>query len=1702
MNRIDRIADLEIGIHRRDGQTYAVEMRLLPPGADEEVRPESGVMEIDLDALRAEAADDAYGEQLGAALLKDDKISKAFATARAAAASADVPLRVRLLIGPTASELHTLKWEAARDRANKTTLFTGESLLFSRYISSGDWRPLRPKAALRAFALISNPTDVTTVHRLAPVRVADELAGITDALGAAVQTVPAGGRATMSALLAALREGFDVLYLVAHGKLFKGEPKIYLENDDGSSNVVSGNDLVAKLSDLRLRPRLVVLGSCQSAGTADQPATEGYMAALGPSLAESGIPAVVAMQGMVSMRTEALFMTSFFKQLRRHGLADMAMSVARNEAQLAKRPDWWMPVLFMRQKSGRVWDPPDYGAYPNFVSYLEERGGLVDYSAEHFFGRQWLTQELNDKLAKLEGRGGIVVLEAPMGWGKTAVALHWVRASLRADPSTLVQFDGWVFARQGSNSGEGSDAAFPTGNLEIVLQQLESLTRHRLAMPREARGNAQSAPNGTSNFPNFLHDCGQLARNRSRPVLLLIDAVDEALGSSATDLAERLPAEWPHGVQLVITGRQQAVGEHRLKGSSGRAVLRLTITNSLTRTDLASYVAMRVEQIMRSHGMVVAPWLRDAILAAGQGSFVVVAGLLRERGDLLIDLGAWRDGTKALPIGLFEYWNQEIERTVRRIKALHLFASGGSAAGVDVDVSKMVIHLLGWMVRGRRDCKPPRFTRWLQVACTAPLSGELGRSTAEALHSLHEIAKTPGAVTKVLECMSDLFGRSSVDDKDSLLKFVHQGLRDHTLTLTEDHAPSLNGLWGVLCEHALLNQAEFDDTKLRRYAYLHAPRHLARAEALDPGAWRRGAQLMLDIRPGGDGYLDQLFQDPSLRDDAWESFTRNLSVLLRTIPNSQSHQVDRMQSSLPSQLRSLRHVLADQHLFITRGELPLVAALFNRQAGHWKESTPWGKKLRQCATALDRPWLRDVDPSPASALGPVTHVLNDGVTAMASTPDGFWLAVGLASGETLLWSVDALVSGYTGLLATRHEGQVLSVALLSCPGSGGVWLASGGRDGAVHFSRHDTLRTKMSRGSIDGSDVVNGGVAMQLQSAVTCVALVDVGSDSSWWLAAGTVDGCVNVVKSEQADLAVTSTSAEPLRLTSAVLALRHAGSVLDIAFLADPTQDSWWLASAGLDGTTQFVHGKEIAFGARSDSASGHILGPDLRGRNATRHTGPVWKLALFAGAEDSAWWLASAGDDGASRVVRISDGTVSTAQLFGVVATQHTKPVRHIVFGPAAEPARWRLASVGDDGSSRMITDLELTQMSCGAASGDTPQKGEVATQHEGDCTSVALLSSATEDRWLLASAGAQDGVVRVASSIEVGQRPSAYEATFHGYVVETIAANHSGRCITSVALLADVKGGGCWLVSADADGTVLVTRLGEGRTPLAGPGAQCFGRVATRHHERVMSLSLLAERNPGHWLLASGSMDGTTRISSSEDPTSGSPIELLGRIATCHGSHHRNQVLSVALAAGETPGDWWLASGAQDGSVRVARSHSTEPRQCVGVAGEGQPIGHLVSRHTENAEPITSLDLLGGTDRDHCIVAWTDAAGAVQVSRTDVADREALMAQHRIYTTSVAFLRNGIEPGRFLISASSNGEVCLIDSETSTQVGTDPFIAGSLPQFDVRDQTSIPLVVALPCENPDQWSFAYGDRAGNPVIVTGTKLKFRCPADEFPL
>ena len=360
---MNQYADLELSLHHFEAGRYAVEMRFSIPGSDADTRLGQGApvhVDLNVDALRELMLDPKeYAEALTNALFAPTELQVAFAEAIASAQSQDFPLRLRFLIGASAPELHNIRWELLRNPKDKSALVTDEMILFSRYLASTDWRPvkLKAKGELKALVAVANPSDLSS-YKLAAIDEAGELGraqtGLED-----IQTtlLPEGTtRATLNGIVEALQsKPYDILYLVCHGFIANGQPLLCLENSEGKMERVSGVDFVARIKELQNRPRLIVLISCQSAGKG----TGDALTAIGPRLAEAGVPAVLAMQDNLSMQTAEEFLPVFFRALHKDGQIDRALSVARGAVR--QREDHWIPVLFLRLKSGCLWYTPGFG---------------------------------------------------------------------------------------------------------------------------------------------------------------------------------------------------------------------------------------------------------------------------------------------------------------------------------------------------------------------------------------------------------------------------------------------------------------------------------------------------------------------------------------------------------------------------------------------------------------------------------------------------------------------------------------------------------------------------------------------------------------------------------------------------------------------------------------------------------------------------------------------------------------------------------------------------------------------------------------------------------------------------------------------------------------------------------------------------------------------------------------------------------------------------------------------------------------------------------------------------------------------------------------------------------------------------------------------------------------------------------------------
>lgn len=361
-------AELEIWLRRSRDYGYDVELRFTGPDEDADVRNAAPAALTDeaIAGLRAlDELSDEYGRRLHDALLPSADLVAGFRSAAALAESRQSPLRIRLLVDAAAPDLHHLRWESLRDSATGALLFGGDRVFFSRYIGTPVYRSLgrRPRGDLRALAVIASPSDVAQWspggRPLAEIRPDEEEALVRQALqGIAVEVLrSAAGRPVglqeISTALEASR--YDILYLVCHGSLNEREPTLWLENAQGEADPVPGDHFVQRVAELANRPSLVVLASCKSAGEGDEAtsADAGVLAALGPRLAEAGVPAVLAMQGNVSLGTVRRFMPVFFRELSQDGQIDRAAALARGATR--ERADAWVPVLFMRLKGGGLW---------------------------------------------------------------------------------------------------------------------------------------------------------------------------------------------------------------------------------------------------------------------------------------------------------------------------------------------------------------------------------------------------------------------------------------------------------------------------------------------------------------------------------------------------------------------------------------------------------------------------------------------------------------------------------------------------------------------------------------------------------------------------------------------------------------------------------------------------------------------------------------------------------------------------------------------------------------------------------------------------------------------------------------------------------------------------------------------------------------------------------------------------------------------------------------------------------------------------------------------------------------------------------------------------------------------------------------------------------------------------------------------------
>jgi hypothetical protein len=250
---------------------------------------------------------------------------------------------------------------------------SSERLLLSRFMVSRDFRPVQAAGARRAdgaLIAVSAPPAIETLLASDEPRAGRlRRRGRARHRGArrrrgracsAAPAIPARSRACSTSCAAASTS--SISSATACSVVAPATPALILQDDAAkrwSSRATSWRSGIGELHP-RTAPRgpgLVPERRRRQAGRGGR--AHAVQATLAGALADAGVPAVIAMQGQITMATVAQMMPVFFRELLRDGQIDRALAAARGAVQGRERRTGCRPCT-RRLTGGRMWYTPGF----------------------------------------------------------------------------------------------------------------------------------------------------------------------------------------------------------------------------------------------------------------------------------------------------------------------------------------------------------------------------------------------------------------------------------------------------------------------------------------------------------------------------------------------------------------------------------------------------------------------------------------------------------------------------------------------------------------------------------------------------------------------------------------------------------------------------------------------------------------------------------------------------------------------------------------------------------------------------------------------------------------------------------------------------------------------------------------------------------------------------------------------------------------------------------------------------------------------------------------------------------------------------------------------------------------------------------------------------------------------------------------------
>jgi hypothetical protein len=534
--------------------------------------------------------------------------------------------------------------------------------------------------------------------------------------------------------------------------------------------------------------------------------------------------------------------------------------------------------------------------YPDVLASLGSVSGSVTYRMEEFTGREWFTRHIVHQIDGIRRPGGVIMLEAPAGWGKTALALNWVKtanvwldeqgkpgrgnwkAARNAAPEgDKLLVDGWAFARKFASARD--EYLGLSTDVKDVIRQLDACTRDRLELPHDS-----PAPSDAQEmFRQLLKACRTCGEERGHPVILLLDGIDE-LNVNEENLIEQiehyLPWPWPEHVVLIMLLRTVDGDANRYKLRRllrERPIRRLDVTldarephereaqveaRKENEADIRAYIKGRLDALgMKYRVNLNTPAFREALWKASQGYFIVASGLLSMSGEGSWDeqqkelrgrLINWRDHPEAgLPNGPIVFFEQLIDRKMILLEHCFDRMVPNADAFSQPDPKKVGYGLLALIATRRGTQTPGEFlgmlgvlreacqqnsegaTRaWIEVWDTSPIQGPSNQQFSEALNALHGLFANDES-SREHEGHKRVREHSYID-ADVKLNFSHYWLANivHGYISKQNLTASIAAIWAELCKHQIAGLRSGATDRATQYVEAHGIEHLLDAKEI------------------------------------------------------------------------------------------------------------------------------------------------------------------------------------------------------------------------------------------------------------------------------------------------------------------------------------------------------------------------------------------------------------------------------------------------------------------------------------------------------------------------------------------------------------------------------------------------------------------------------------------------------------------------------------------------------------------------------------------------------------------------------------------------------------------------------------------------------------------------------------------------------